>query len=90
MSTINSDTTLFQTDVDSFGEALTFSNADHRFTFTTDNIILDGNSYILTLNAIANYEGVVDATGGLANITVQNISLLCTISTLIIGNGWIS
>lgn len=58
----------------------------------TDNIKINGNNYNLTINNITNYPGLIqngnDGNNGKSYITVENIKMLCSTSSLSIYNGW--
>ena len=83
-----------------FGDNITINNVNKYFIIQSDYVTVDGSNQTVTVSDVTNFLGLIrngtgDAsteakiTNGYSNITVQNIKISATMSTLAEYGGWI-
>jgi hypothetical protein len=83
-----------------FGDDITLNNVNKYFIIGSDYITVDGGNKTVTITGVTNYPGLIrngtgnasneiKITNGQSNITVQNIKISSTNSTLADYVGWI-
>jgi len=75
-----------------FGENLTISNSIQYFEITGSNVIINGDNHIVTIDGIANFNGLVDAQNpNASSAEIKNIGVETTHGTTLNGYaGYIS
>ena len=76
---------------------ITFNTSTNYFIIDSENIIFDGGNKTVTINNVTDYPGLfqngtgnaeTSYTNGYSNVTIQNITMNCSTSTLSKYNGW--
>lgn len=77
----------------SFTSDTTFTSTLQYFITGSNNITYDGNNYTMTISGVSNYLGLISngtsGSSGYNNVTVQNISIISSSSTILNFGGWI-
>lgn len=74
-----------------FGNDLICTDSSQYFNILSDNVTIDGDGYVLAIDNVVNFPGLVICNPGtLSGIVIQNITMSCGSSILSSYNGWIA
>lgn len=72
-----------------FTTNMTFTSGTQYFIINSNDILVDGEGYTMTISSVTGYQGLISIASGKKNITTQNFKISSSSSSLASYAGWL-